>query len=76
MLEPAALERERKPRLGAVAVTPALSAEARALVEGVGASGELGRLLSIRVPELIAYQSVGVRAGVRGVCQADPGGGA
>ena len=58
VLEPAALERERKPRLGAVAVTPALSAEARALVEGVGASGELGRLLSIRVPELIAYQSV------------------
>jgi indolepyruvate ferredoxin oxidoreductase len=58
VLEPAALERERKPRLGAVAATSALSAEARALVETVGATVELGRLLSIRVPELIAYQSV------------------
>ncbi|HXA95339.1 MAG TPA: indolepyruvate ferredoxin oxidoreductase family protein [Candidatus Dormibacteraeota bacterium] len=35
----------------------ALSAEARALVDTVGASGELQRLLEIRVPELIAYQS-------------------
>jgi indolepyruvate ferredoxin oxidoreductase len=35
----------------------ALSAEARALVDGVEASGELRRLLEIRVPELIAYQS-------------------
>jgi len=35
-----------------------LSAEARALVDSVGASGELRRLLEIRVPELIAYQSV------------------
>ncbi|HYB71464.1 MAG TPA: DUF6537 domain-containing protein, partial [Candidatus Bathyarchaeia archaeon] len=34
-----------------------LSAEARALVDTVGASGELRRLLEIRVPELIAYQS-------------------
>jgi indolepyruvate ferredoxin oxidoreductase len=34
-----------------------LSAEARALVDRVGASGELLRLLEIRVPELIAYQS-------------------
>ncbi|MGH7415260.1 MAG: DUF6537 domain-containing protein, partial [Candidatus Rokuibacteriota bacterium] len=33
-----------------------LSAEARALVDGVGASGELRRLLEVRVPELIAYQ--------------------
>ncbi|HEY7867758.1 MAG TPA: indolepyruvate ferredoxin oxidoreductase family protein, partial [Methylomirabilota bacterium] len=35
----------------------ALSAEARALVDGVEASGELRRLLEIRVPDLIAYQS-------------------
>jgi indolepyruvate ferredoxin oxidoreductase len=35
----------------------ALSAEARALVDGVEASGELRRLLEIRVPELIAYQN-------------------
>jgi indolepyruvate ferredoxin oxidoreductase len=58
VLEPAALERERRPRLGAVAATSTLSAEARALVQTVGATGELERLLSIRVPELIAYQSV------------------
>jgi indolepyruvate ferredoxin oxidoreductase len=36
---------------------PILSAEARALVDRLGASGELRRLLEIRVPELIAYQS-------------------
>ncbi|MGH7299212.1 MAG: indolepyruvate ferredoxin oxidoreductase family protein, partial [Candidatus Rokuibacteriota bacterium] len=35
----------------------ALSSEARALVDGVEASGELRRLLEIRVPELIAYQN-------------------
>jgi indolepyruvate ferredoxin oxidoreductase len=43
-------------RLGAVEATPALTAEARALVDGVRAEGELRRLLAIRVPELIAYQ--------------------
>jgi indolepyruvate ferredoxin oxidoreductase len=36
---------------------PVLSAEARALVDRVGASDELQRLLEIRVPELIAYQN-------------------
>jgi indolepyruvate ferredoxin oxidoreductase len=41
----------------AVEPAPILSAEARALVDRVGASGELRRLLEIRVPELIAYQS-------------------
>jgi indolepyruvate ferredoxin oxidoreductase len=35
----------------------ALGAEARALVDLAGASGELERLLEIRVPELIAYQN-------------------
>jgi len=34
-----------------------LDAEARALVDSVGATGELRRLLEVRVPELIAYQS-------------------
>jgi indolepyruvate ferredoxin oxidoreductase len=34
-----------------------LDAEARALVDSVGAAGELKRLLEVRVPELIAYQS-------------------
>ncbi|HEU5097946.1 MAG TPA: DUF6537 domain-containing protein, partial [Roseiflexaceae bacterium] len=35
---------------------PALSAGARAIVDSVGAEGELRRLLEIRVAELIAYQ--------------------
>jgi len=35
----------------------ALSAVAQAIVDRVGASGELRRLLEIRVPELIAYQN-------------------
>jgi indolepyruvate ferredoxin oxidoreductase len=35
----------------------ALTAEAQALVDSAGATGELRRLLEIRVPELIAYQS-------------------
>jgi indolepyruvate ferredoxin oxidoreductase len=35
---------------------PELSAAARAIVEMVGAQGEVKRLLEVRVPELIAYQ--------------------
>lgn len=38
--------------------TRPLSPQARALVDEVGADGELERLLSLRVPELIAYQNV------------------
>ena len=41
----------------AVEETRVLSAEARALVDSVEATGELRRLLEIRVPELIAYQN-------------------
>jgi len=37
----------------AVALTP----QARAIVDGVGAQGEVKRLLELRVPELIAYQN-------------------
>jgi indolepyruvate ferredoxin oxidoreductase len=37
-------------------VKPELSATARAIVETVGARGEVQRLLEVRVPELIAYQ--------------------
>src|ERR1051325_6372756 len=46
----------KKHRVGEAQVARELSAEARALVDRVGASGELRRLLEIRVPELIAYQ--------------------
>ncbi|MCI0547781.1 MAG: indolepyruvate ferredoxin oxidoreductase family protein [Candidatus Rokubacteria bacterium] len=41
---------------GRVEAPRVLSAEARQLVEVVAATGELRRLLEIRVPELIAYQ--------------------
>lgn len=44
-------------RVGAQVVEAPLSAEAEALVASVGASGELARLLEIRVPELVAYQN-------------------
>jgi indolepyruvate ferredoxin oxidoreductase len=47
----------KKHRVGQAAVAPTLTAEARTLVDRVGASGELRRLLEIRVPELIAYQA-------------------
>jgi indolepyruvate ferredoxin oxidoreductase len=46
-------------RLGAVEAVPELSSQARGLVDSVGATGELKRLLEIRVPELIAYKSAG-----------------
>jgi indolepyruvate ferredoxin oxidoreductase len=46
-------------RAGAVAVRGELSGEARGLIESVAATGELGRILSVRVPELIAYQDAG-----------------
>lgn len=44
---------------GAADAVPALSSEARAIVESVGASpgSELERLLTVRVPDLIAYQN-------------------
>jgi indolepyruvate ferredoxin oxidoreductase len=55
--DPAWVATLKKHRVGeAAAMTPTLTAEARALVDRVGASGELRRLLEIRVPELIAYQ--------------------
>ena len=50
-------------RLGAVEVKQALSTQALALGESVGAAGELKRLLEIRVPELIAYKSAGYARG-------------
>ena len=46
-----------KHRVGAVEARPELTAEARRLVDSVGAAGELARLLELRVPELGAYQN-------------------
>ena len=44
-------------RKGAFEVRVEQSPAAKALVESVGANGELKRLLEVRVPELIAYQN-------------------
>ena len=55
--DPAWVRTVTRRRLGAVGAAPELSAEARKLVDAAGATGELQRLLEIRVPELIAYQS-------------------
>jgi indolepyruvate ferredoxin oxidoreductase len=55
--DPAWRSGEAQARPGAARETPALAPAARAIVDTVGAAGELRRLLEIRVPELIAYQS-------------------
>jgi len=55
--DPAWVQTVTRQRLGAVASAPELSKEARALVDRVDAAEELRRLLEIRVPELIGYQS-------------------
>ncbi len=57
VVDPEWIKTLKKPRLGAVETAPAISADARALVNSVGANGELQRLLEIRAPELIAYQN-------------------
>ncbi|HYE92755.1 MAG TPA: DUF6537 domain-containing protein, partial [Terriglobales bacterium] len=55
--DPSWVKTLKRHRVGEAAAAPqALSAEARRIVDGVGATGELRRLLEIRVPELIAYQ--------------------
>ena len=41
----------------AAQAAPALAPAAQAIIDAVGATGELRRLLAIRVPELIAYQN-------------------
>src|SRR5437867_4373423 len=57
VIDPAWVRTVTRHRLGAVDAAPELSAEARQLVEAVGATGELRRLLEARVPELLAYQN-------------------
>ncbi len=54
--DPAWVGTVRRRRAGAVDLAPAVTPQARALVEQTGAEGELRRLLEVRVPELIAYQ--------------------
>jgi len=73
--DPAWVQTVTRQRLGAVASTPELSKEARALVDRVDAAEELRRLLEIRVPELMAYQSAAYAREyvgfVRRVCEAE-----
>src|SRR6185369_12966 len=51
------VEAAAKQASGRVVEDRVLSAEARALVDQAGVTGEARRLLEVRVPELIAYQS-------------------
>ena len=60
--DPAWVQTLKKHRVGEVDVVRELSPEARALVDRAGATGELRRLLEVRVPELIAYQNAGYAA--------------
>jgi indolepyruvate ferredoxin oxidoreductase len=55
---PAAVDAALTPPAAAAAqaTAPALDGDALAIVEATGATGELRRLLEVRVPELIAYQ--------------------
>ncbi|MEM7344293.1 MAG: indolepyruvate ferredoxin oxidoreductase family protein [Chloroflexota bacterium] len=45
-------------RVGAVKIEPTVTPEAQTILDSTQADGELKRLLAIRIPELIAYQSV------------------
>jgi indolepyruvate ferredoxin oxidoreductase len=55
--DPAWLNSAGEARRSAAQEAPALTSAAQAIVDTVGAAGELRRLLELRVPELIAYQS-------------------
>ncbi|MBI4636803.1 MAG: indolepyruvate ferredoxin oxidoreductase family protein [Candidatus Rokubacteria bacterium] len=57
VVDPASVQGLKKRRVGAVEVRSRMTAEARALLATVSATGELARLLEIRVPELIEYQN-------------------
>jgi len=57
VVEPGALPGVERPRLGASATPAPVSGAARELIDASGATGELRRLLEIRVPELIDYQN-------------------
>lgn len=57
VLDPGWLAELDLERRGAISEKVELSPAAKALVDTVGASGELKRLLEVRVPELIAYQN-------------------
>ena len=57
VIDPKVVEAEARRVAGREQQPVVLSAEARALVDAAGATGELRALLEVRVPELIAYQS-------------------
>ncbi|MBL8472628.1 MAG: indolepyruvate ferredoxin oxidoreductase family protein [Rhodocyclaceae bacterium] len=55
LVDPACVQREIAKYAVAVPKLPALSAAARAIVDGIGADGEVRRLVEVRVPDLIDY---------------------
>ncbi|HEX2483412.1 MAG TPA: indolepyruvate ferredoxin oxidoreductase family protein [Methylomirabilota bacterium] len=75
VVDPGWVRTVERSRAGAVAARAEVGPEARALIDSVGASGELRRLIEVRVPELIAYQDVAYARGyvqfVRGVAAAE-----
>lgn len=75
VLDPAWEPTQALARVGAQKVEPALTPAAQTLVDSVEAKGELHRLLTIRVPELIAYQNEAYArdyvAGVKRVYEAE-----
>lgn len=48
----------KRERIGELHIQPTISADARRMIDSVGATGELLRILEIRIPELITYQNV------------------
>ena len=58
VVDPAWAQGVGRRRAGALDVAPVLDTELAPLVDGVGAAGELRRILGTRVPELAAYQDV------------------
>jgi len=58
VVDPVYVEAAVRRVTGTVAEAPTLSVEERRLVDSVGATGELLRLLEIRVPDLHRYQSL------------------
>jgi indolepyruvate ferredoxin oxidoreductase len=57
VIDPASVKNMSATRPSTAAAPASLSETAKALIDTTGATGELRRLLAIRVPELIAYQN-------------------
>ncbi len=58
VLDPSWQHASQEERKGALSILPELNTNAQQLINSLRASGELRRLLEIRIPELIDYQNV------------------